>query len=148
MYYLIFTAVFSLLVSVGVPSDSLQDNLLTQFEITSSSQIDLTGKWRVSGGRLNYVMDIEDYGDSAEIWQISQYGNSDRVLNVTYYSKNGSSVRIKTYEDLGVGPTTYDYRLEVVNANTLRGTVVTRSSGFAGLAPLEFKDRITFRRTN
>ena len=148
MYSLILSAIFTLFFSFGIRSDVLTDKTTDPIRIESSSLVDLTGKWHVSGGRLNFVVDIEDYGNSAEIWQISQYGNSDRVLNVTYYSKSGNSVRIKTYEDLGVGETVSEYRLQVVDANTLRGTVTTVSGAVYGLPPVQFKNRVTFKRTN
>ena len=78
MYYSIVATIISLFFTIGVHSNSSDDNVLTHVAVDVSNQIDLTGKWHIAGGRLNFVVDIEDYGSSAEIWQISQYGNSDR----------------------------------------------------------------------
>ena len=148
MFNFILTIAFSLVLAVGITTEEPREDVSTDAPVEASSEVNLTGKWRVSGGRVNYVYDIEDYGNRVVIWQISQYGNSDRPINVTAYRKSGNTIAFDTYEDLGVGPTVSYYRLSVVNNNLLSGTIVTKSGSVAGLAPVQFKNRVTYQRTN
>ncbi|MEM6806159.1 MAG: hypothetical protein AAF696_32475 [Bacteroidota bacterium] len=112
----------------------------------SSSRINLTGTWNITGPRLDFDIRLEESGNFLSWWAISRQGYKDRKLEVEEFKRTENKIYIVLNEDLGIGKTTYTYDLILQNNNLMTGTSSSYTGAWSGLPPIQNKVAITFRK--
>ncbi|MEM7370673.1 MAG: hypothetical protein AAF587_18820 [Bacteroidota bacterium] len=113
---------------------------------SESSVVNLSGDWTVVGGQLNFDIRLVEDGYDLEWYSVSRTLYGEREVRVTDFDHSGSSVYIQLKEDLGMGLTTYTYKLTIQNSSLMTGTADSYTKGWNGLPPLTYHNRVTISR--
>lgn len=109
-------------------------------------EFNINGKWNIRGDRLDFDVQIIQSGNRLQWWSLSRYGNGDTKVDVESFSIRGNSVKIILKQDLGIGPSTYTYNLQFINASLMRGTLKSYTEEWAGLPPISSITEVVVRR--
>ena len=111
----------------------------------------LSGNWKITGstkdyGNLDVDWKVEEHQEGIEIIKLSRYGNNNIKQNVRQYKKYTDRIVIKTFEDVGMGPTISTYDLKIINKDYLKGTLIMETEGIYGLPGLTINSDIEMSR--